>query len=86
MENNKEENTLHMDTIHNTNMSTFSSDVESLVKMGHVSYIDAIVTICKDKNIEEVVVPALLSPDLKSKLAEECEDLNLIEKHGRIKF
>ena len=75
-----------VEAIHNLSPVEFSLDVETLVKDKKIAYIDAIITVCNEQQIEEVIVPTLLTQELRLKLSEECEKLHLIEPMGRIKF
>ena len=45
----------------------FAQDIEYIVKTSKITYIDAIITYCEEKNIEIETVPKLISKPLKEK-------------------
>jgi hypothetical protein len=61
----------------------FAQDIESIVKISKVSYIDAIVTYCEENSIEIETVPKLMSKPLKEKLKCEATKLNFLKKTSR---
>ena len=60
----------------------FERDIEQLVSRSHLSYIDAIIAFCEQRNIEVEVIASLIKSNqsLKAKLYAQCQDLNLVEK------
>lgn len=61
----------------------FAQDIENIVKISKVSYIDAIVTYCEENSIEIETVPKLMSKPLKEKLKCEAIKLNFLKKTSR---
>jgi len=61
----------------------FAQDIESIVKISKISYIDAIVTYCEENKIEIESVPKLMSKPLKEKLKCEATKLNFLKKTSR---
>lgn len=61
----------------------FAQDIENIVKVSKISYIDAIVTYCEENNIEIESVPKLMSKPLKEKLKCEAIKLNFLKKTSR---
>jgi len=61
----------------------FSNEIEEKVWMEDVTYYDAIVAIMEERDLEPSHVAKLLTAALKSKMALELEDINLIKKSDR---
>lgn len=61
----------------------FAQDIESIVKISKISYIDAIVTYCEENSIEIETVPKLIPKPLKEKLKYEATKLNFLKKTSR---
>lgn len=61
-------------------MELFSSKIISLVEKDKIGYIDAITEYCEVVGLEVDVAAKLITPFIKSKIAEEAMKYNLIEK------
>ncbi len=61
----------------------FAQDIESIVKISKISYIDAIVTYCEENSIEIETVPKLIPKPLKEKIKYEATKLNFLKKTSR---
>lgn len=61
----------------------FAQDIEQIVKISKISYIDAIITYCDENSIEIENVPKLISKPLKEKLKCEATKLNFLKKTSR---
>lgn len=61
-------------------INKFSMDIEELVYMKDISYIDAIVMYCEQSGYELEVVGKLVSGVLKSKIQIEAESLHYLKK------
>lgn len=61
----------------------FAQDIERIVKVSKITYIDAIVTYCEENNIEIETVPKLISKPLKEKIKCEAINLNFLKKTSR---
>ena len=59
---------------------TFSKRVENLVIERNISYIDAILTICEEEELEPDSVTSLLSIPIKERLMVEGQELNILKK------
>ena len=59
---------------------TFSKRVENLVIERHISYIDAILSICEEEELEPDSVTSLLSIPIKERLMVEGQELNILKK------
>lgn len=64
----------------------FAQDIESIVKVSKINYIDAIVTYCEENNIEVETVSKLISKPLKEKLRHNATELNFLKKTTRAKL
>ncbi len=61
-------------------MELFSSKIISLVEKDDIGYIDAITEYCQSVELEIEIAAKLITPFIKSKIAEEAMKNNLIEK------
>ena len=64
----------------------FSQEIERLVKKsnGLITYIEAVVTYCQEKNeIEVETVPKLISKPLKERLRHEAQRLNYMKQSSK---
>lgn len=58
----------------------FSMEIEELVYMKDISYIDAVVMYCEQNNFEIEMASKLVSNVLKSKIQVEAEELHYLKK------
>lgn len=61
-------------------INKFNSDIEDLVYMKDISYMDAILEYCESNRFEVELVGKLISGVTKSKLQDEAEKLHFIKK------
>jgi hypothetical protein len=61
----------------------FAQDIEHIVKVSKITYIDAIITYCEENSIELETVPKLISKPLKEKIKCEATRLNFLKKTSR---
>jgi len=67
------------------NSKQFSLKIEEVKRQcPDISYLDAILKYCEDNSIDPLDVGKLISKPLKEKIALEAQDLNLIEKTGKL--
>lgn len=64
----------------------FAQDIEGIVKVSKINYIDAIVTYCEENSIEIETVSKLISKPLKEKLRHNATELNFLKKTTRAKL
>ena len=64
----------------------FAEDVEALVLLTEMNYIDAIVEYCEENGIELDTVGKLVSKPLKEKIRVQAMDLNFLKKTTRGKL
>ena len=62
------------------NKKKFSKMVETAVRTNGMSYLDAIVWLCEQNNIEVEDIKKYLSPSITENLEKEAMDLNFIPK------
>ena len=63
-------------------MLKFTRAIEELVSSTDYNYIEAICEYCKDTGLEMEVAATLITPNLKSKIHEQAQTLNLIKEKG----
>ena len=61
-------------------MQKFSMDIEELVYMKDIPYIDAVVMYCEETGFEFETAAKLISGVLKSKIKLEAEDLHYLKR------
>ena len=61
-------------------MLNFSLNIEEIVYMKDISYMDAIIEYCEQNEVEIEVAASLISNNLKSKIQLEAEDLHYLKK------
>ena len=65
----------------------FSQEVEKIAVTNHdMNYIDAVLHLCDQNEIEVESVPKLISKPLKEKLKYEAQRLNYMKKTSRAKL
>ena len=64
----------------------FSKEIENLIELHDIEYFEAIMMYVEKNNIDVEVVASLVKHNsvMKSKLAEECQKLNLLEKTAKL--
>ena len=65
--------------------SQFAMEIENIVKEKQIDYIDAVMHYVEKHNVEIETIASFIksSQILKSKIASEAEDLNMIKKSAR---
>jgi hypothetical protein len=63
-------------------MVKFARAIDGLVANTDLNYIEAIVEYCKQTGLEIEVAASLVNSNLKSKLANDALDLNLLKEKG----
>ena len=63
-------------------MAKFARAIDGLVANTDFNYIEAIVEYCKQTGLEIEVAASLVNSNLKSKLANNAMDLNLLKEKG----
>jgi hypothetical protein len=64
----------------------FFLEIETIVTEFNVNYLDAILMYVEKNNLEVESVAAIVKkhPTIKSRLQEDCEGLNLLERQARL--
>lgn len=60
--------------------TTFSQEIEKLVRQNKTTYFEAVCEYISQNNIEPETVPRLLNISIKQKIEAEATDLNLINR------
>ena len=60
-------------------MMKFALELEALVAKTDYTYLEAIVEHCKGTGLEMEVAATLITPNLKSKIHEQAERLNMLK-------
>lgn len=63
--------------------TTFSQEIERIVRESKITYFEAVCDYMAKNNIEPETVPRLLSFNIKKKIEGEATDLNLINRGKR---
>ena len=66
------------------NKESFSKEVEELVIEKNIGYMDAIVFICEDRNIEIETAARHVNKIIKGKLEVEAQELNYLPSSNRL--
>ena len=67
-------------------VNNFSIEIEEIVYMKDVSYMDAVMIYCENTGLEIETASKLISTSLKSKIQIEAENLNFLPKSNTIKL
>jgi hypothetical protein len=63
-------------------MLQFSLQIEQIVANTDYTYLEAITEHCKETGLELEVAASLVTPNLKSKIHEQAERLNMLKVKG----
>ena len=75
-----EEEFLEITNLHNP--KKFSKNIEVMVREQEIRYIDAIMEYCSEHNIDNDIIPKLLTRQLKDKIQAEAVQFNFLPKVG----
>jgi len=67
-------------------MKAFAADIEQIVAETDYNYIEAIVEYCNTTGMEIEVASSLVNNNLRSKIENDAQDLNLLPKSARLPF
>jgi hypothetical protein len=65
-------------------MKSFAVEIENIVTETDYNYIEAIIEYCKNTGMEIEVASTLVNNNLKSKIENDAQDLNLLPKTARL--
>ena len=77
-----EEQFLEITNLHSP--KKFSNNIELMVKDQDLRYIDAVLEYCSLHNIDNDIIPKLLTRQLKEKLEVEAVEYNLLPRVGSL--
>jgi autonomous glycyl radical cofactor GrcA len=60
--------------------TTFIELIEKTVKAKSITYIDAIIEVCRARNIEYESVPELITPKMRKLIQNEASNVNMLKK------
>ena len=63
---------------------TFIAEVEALVLSKRMSYMDAVLYVCEQKDIEPERIVRFIDKGMKEKIQVDAEELNYLPKTSRI--
>jgi hypothetical protein len=63
---------------------TFTLKVFDMVDSTGINYMDAIMKVATDNNINEERLPSLITPSLKEKLRVIAEDMNMLKRSRKL--
>lgn len=64
----------------------FAQEIENIVKVSNLNYIDAIIHYCEENNMEVESVSKLISKPLKEKIKYDAIQLNFLKKTSKAKI
>lgn len=64
----------------------FAKQIEEIVRLKNLSYIDAILYFCESNNLDEEDVKKFVSGPIKSKVEAEAMKLNFLPKGNELPF
>lgn len=62
----------------------FSTKVESYAENNEILYLSALAIYCDEQNVSESEAPKWISESLRQKIAEECQESNIIEQNAKL--
>lgn len=65
-------------------MKNFAKEIDTLVATTDLNYIEAIIEYCNQTGMEVEVASTLINNNLKSKIENDAQDLNLLPKTARL--
>lgn len=66
------------------NKRVFSSQIEEKVLFKNYTYIDAVLELCQEHNIEPDTVKKLISAPIRERLETEGQEINILPKPSRL--
>lgn len=63
-------------------MMKFAMSIEEFVANTDYTYLEAITEYCKETGLELEVAASLITPNLKAKIQEQAESLNMLKTKG----
>jgi len=63
-------------------MIKFAGEIEEIVATTDYNYLEAIIEYCNKTGLETEVAATLISPNLKAKIHEQAENMNMLKTKG----
>jgi len=63
-------------------MIKFAVEIEEIVATTDYNYLEAIIEYCNKTGLETEVAATLISPNLKAKIHEQAENMNMLKTKG----
>jgi hypothetical protein len=64
--------------------ASFTQTIERLVHQHRMTYMEAILQVCEDRQIDPLDIGKLVSPSIKSKVETEAQGRNLLPKSNSL--
>lgn len=74
------------DKVQDSTYKTFFAEIERIREQDNIDYMEAIISYCERKEIDVEVAAKFINTNIamKSKIREEAEDLNYLERTARL--
>jgi hypothetical protein len=73
-------------TLSVSNSEAFAIHIERMVKVRHLSYMEAVVEFCSTRDLEPETIVPYLSDKIKRAIAVEAQSLHLLQKSAELPF
>lgn len=69
-----------------TNLSDFNKDIEEIVRISNLNYIEAVVLWCEERNVDVEQAASFVkrSQVIKAKIEVNASDLNFLQKQSKL--
>ena len=69
-----------------TNLSDFNKDIEEIVRISNLNYIEAVVMWCEERNVDVEQAASFVkrSQVIKAKIEVNASDLNFLQKQSKL--
>ena len=69
-----------------TNLSDFNKDIEEIVRVSNLNYIEAVVMWCEERNVDVEQAASFVkrSQVIKAKIEVDASDLNFLQKQSKL--
>lgn len=69
-----------------TNLSDFNKDIEEIVRVSNLNYIEAVIMWCEERNVDVEQAASFVkrSQVIKAKIEVNASDLNFLQKQSKL--
>ena len=69
-----------------TNLSDFNKDIEEIVRVSNLNYIEAVIMWCEERNVDVEQAASFVkrSQVIKAKIEVDASDLNFLQKQSKL--